>query len=135
MSNGVPILGTVTKKCKVERISDYVFKIILVQGLNRQIRRMCYFLGYEVTKLQRVRIMNVSLGNLKVGDWRELTNSELDKINAMVASSSKTEEASKEKPKQKENQKSAKKRFVPKNKFSKQKGQKQYQKRKPKKRK
>ena len=102
MSNGVPILGTVTKKCKVERISDYVFKIILVQGLNRQIRRMCSFLGYEVTKLQRVRIMNVSLGNLKVGDWRELTNSELDKINAMVASSSKTEEASKEKPKKKD---------------------------------
>ena len=94
MSNGIPILGTVTKKCKVEKINDFTFKIILTQGLNRQIRRMCEYLQYEVTKLRRTRIMNVALGNLKYGDWRELTSEELQKINGMVAASSKTEEAS-----------------------------------------
>lgn len=94
MSNGVPILGTITKKCKVERIKNTVFKIILVQGLNRQIRRMCSHLGYDVTKLKRVRIMNVNLGNLKYGAWRELTDDELKEINNMILSSSKTEEAS-----------------------------------------
>lgn len=94
MSNGIPILGTVTKKCKVEKISSNVFKIVLVQGLNRQIRRMCSYLGYDVLKLKRTRIMNVVLGNLKPGDWRELTNDELQIINKMIASSSKTEEAS-----------------------------------------
>ncbi|MBU3012627.1 23S rRNA pseudouridine(2604) synthase RluF [Polaribacter vadi] len=101
MSNGIPILGTITKKCKVEKVSEKVFKIILVQGLNRQIRRMCEYLGYEVTKLKRTRIMSVELGNLKQGDWRELTEDELKEINTMIASSSKTEEASvvKEKPK------------------------------------
>ncbi len=95
MRNGIPILGTVTKKCKVERINDTTFKIILVQGLNRQIRRMCEYLGYEVKKLKRTRIMNVTLGNLKVGAWRELTTKEMDEINTLVSSSSKTEEASK----------------------------------------
>ncbi|APZ47039.1 23S rRNA pseudouridine synthase F [Polaribacter reichenbachii] len=101
MSNGIPILGTITKKCKVEKVSEKVFKIILVQGLNRQIRRMCEYLDYEVTKLKRTRIMNVELRNLKQGDWRELTEDELKEINTMIASSSKTEEASvvKEKPK------------------------------------
>ncbi|MCL4157245.1 UNVERIFIED_CONTAM: hypothetical protein GTU68_012233, partial [Idotea baltica] len=94
MSNGIPILGTVTKKCKVEKISEKVFKIILVQGLNRQIRRMCEYLDYEVTKLKRVRIMNVELGNLKAGEWRELTDEEMNVINNMIADSSKTEEAS-----------------------------------------
>lgn len=94
MSNGIPILGTVTKKCKVEKLSDKVFKIILVQGLNRQIRRMCAYLGYDVLKLKRTRIMNVSLGNLKYGEWRELTKTEIDKINSLIATSSKTEEAS-----------------------------------------
>ncbi|WP_428742789.1 23S rRNA pseudouridine(2604) synthase RluF [Tenacibaculum sp.] len=95
MSNGIPILGTMTKKCKVERINNITFKITLVQGLNRQIRRMCEYLGYEVIKLKRTRIMNVTLGNLKVGEWRELTSKEMDEINKLVASSSKTEEASK----------------------------------------
>ena len=94
MSNGIPILGTVTKKCKVEKVNDTTFKIILTQGLNRQIRRMCEYLNYEVTQLKRTRIMNVSLGNLKYGDWRELTPKELQEINRMVAVSSKTEEAS-----------------------------------------
>ncbi|MBA6155387.1 23S rRNA pseudouridine(2604) synthase RluF [Tenacibaculum sp. S7007] len=105
MSNGIPILGTVTQNCKVEKITDFVFKIILTQGLNRQIRRMCEYLGYEVTKLKRERIMNVSLGKLKTGDWRELTEEEMKEINQMISSSSKTEEAStiieKQKPKPK----------------------------------
>jgi len=73
----VPILGTVTKKCKVQQESRFVFRITLVQGLNRQIRRMCEHFGYEVTKLERVRIMNVSLGGLPVGQWRDLTDKEL----------------------------------------------------------
>lgn len=118
MSNGIPILGTITKKCKVEKVSTTVFKIILVQGLNRQIRRMCEYLDYEVTKLKRTRIMNVQLGNLKPGDWRELTKEELNVINTMIAKSSKTEEASvvKEKP----TKTKPKKKFVPtKNDFNK----------------
>lgn len=105
MRKGVPILGTITKKCKVEKISQNIFKIILVQGLNRQIRRMCTHLGYEVTKLKRVRIMNVTLGNLKPGDWRELTDEEMDSINKMIATSSKTEEASVNKTSTKQQQK------------------------------
>ncbi|CAM1341339.1 23S rRNA pseudouridine(2604) synthase RluF [Tenacibaculum aestuarii] len=97
MSNGIPILGTVTKKCKVERINDTTFKIVLVQGLNRQIRRMCEYLGYEVKKLKRTRIMNVTLGNLKVGEWRELTSKEMNEINKLVENSSKTQETSEKK--------------------------------------
>ena len=94
MSNGIPILGTKTKKCKVVQINDKSFKIILTQGLNRQIRRMCEYLGYNVTRLVRTRIMNVELTNLKVGKWRKLTKKEIDLINKMVLDSSKTEEAS-----------------------------------------
>lgn len=94
MSNGVPILDTVTKKCRVERINDFTFKIILTQGLNRQIRRMCSHLGYEVTRLKRVRIMNIKLGNLKRGEYRHFTSEELIEINRLVANSIKTEEAS-----------------------------------------
>ena len=94
MGNGIPILGAVTKKCFVEKISDKVFKIILTQGLNRQIRRMCEYLEYEVTKLKRTRIMNVELGYLQTGDWRELTDEEMSEINKMISKSSKTEEAS-----------------------------------------
>ena len=96
MSQGIPILGTVTKKCKLEKLSDFSFKIVLTQGLNRQIRRMCEFLEYEVTKLKRTRIMNVNLGKLEVGQWRELTQEEMQLIQKMIASSSKTEEASKD---------------------------------------
>lgn len=94
MSSGIPILGTVTKKCKVVQTGPATFTIVLVQGLNRQIRRMSEHLGYEVTKLQRTRIMNVSLGKLQKGDWRELTLAEMKEINQMIASSSKTAEAS-----------------------------------------
>nr|WP_297399165.1 23S rRNA pseudouridine(2604) synthase RluF [uncultured Marinobacter sp.] len=77
MANGVPILGSVTKKCRVSRESRFVFRITLVQGLNRQIRRMCEYFGYEVTRLERIRIMNVSLKGLAVGQWRDLTDKEL----------------------------------------------------------
>ncbi|ACT92484.1 23S rRNA pseudouridine(2604) synthase RluF [Dyadobacter fermentans] len=94
MSSGVPILGVVTKKCFVRKDSSYVFTIILTQGLNRQIRRMCEFLGYNVTKLKRVRIMNVTLKDLPVGKWRDLTAAEMQEINAAIAGSTKTEEGS-----------------------------------------
>ncbi len=91
MSNGLPILGTQTKKCFVRQEGGRRFRIILTQGLNRQIRRMCEYLGYKVQKLSRVRIMNVQLGNLPVGHWRYLTGPEIDKLNELVAESSKTE--------------------------------------------
>ncbi|WP_435416597.1 23S rRNA pseudouridine(2604) synthase RluF [Polaribacter aestuariivivens] len=95
MGNGIPILGTITQKCFVEKIADKIIKIVLTQGLNRQIRRMCEYLDYEVTKLKRTRIMNVELGYLQTGDWRELTDEEMKEINKMISTSSKTEEASK----------------------------------------
>jgi 23S rRNA pseudouridine2604 synthase len=88
MSNGVPMLGVMTKKCKIELINPTTFRIILVQGLNRQIRRMCEHFGYEVIKLERVRIMNISLKGLPVGDWRDLTESEMKTIHAMITKSS-----------------------------------------------
>ncbi|MDA9316513.1 23S rRNA pseudouridine(2604) synthase RluF [Polaribacter sp.] len=111
MGNGIPILGAVTKKCLVEKVSDKVFKIILTQGLNRQIRRMCEYLEYEVTKLKRTRIMNVELGYLQTGDWRELSDEEMSEINKMISTSSKTEDAS---PKKQQAKKSAsKKRAAP----------------------
>lgn len=91
MRNGVPILDTVTRKCKVFEVSKYQFRIILTQGLNRQIRRMCEYLGYRVKKLKRIRIMNVNL-DLPVGKWRKLTSKELEEINRLVSTSSKTYE-------------------------------------------
>ncbi|WP_429843041.1 23S rRNA pseudouridine(2604) synthase RluF [Brevibacillus sp. FIR094] len=81
MANGVRILGTTTKPCKVTKVSDRVFNIVLTQGLNRQIRRMCQAFGYQVRKLERVRIMNIGLGNLKLGQWRNLTAKELTDLN------------------------------------------------------
>lgn len=93
MSNGIPILGTVTKPCKVRQLSPTSFNIILHQGLNRQIRRMTEYLGYNVTRLKRVRIMNISLGSLKVGQWRLLNNKELANITEMLAQSSSIMEA------------------------------------------
>ncbi|MBT8263118.1 MAG: 23S rRNA pseudouridine(2604) synthase RluF [Bacteroidia bacterium] len=87
MRNGVPILDTVTKKCEVEQLSRYVFRIILVQGLNRQIRRMCEYLGYDVQELKRIRIMNIKLGNLKTGEWRDLSSEELNGLKNAVADS------------------------------------------------
>ncbi len=94
MANGVPILGTVTQKCKVSKISSNSFNIVLTQGLNRQIRRMCEYLGYEVLTLQRIRIMNVDLKGLKPGQWRHLTAQEMNEINKSVANSGKTQEHS-----------------------------------------
>lgn len=98
MGNGVPLLGTVTKKCFVKQEGNKRFRIILVQGLNRQIRRMCEYLGYDVVKLTRLRIMNVRLDNLATGKWRYLTAPEIDQMNDMVTTSVKTEEASYTKP-------------------------------------
>ncbi len=89
MSNGIPILDTVTRKCEVEMLDKHTFRIILTQGLNRQIRRMCEYLGYRVTRLQRVRIMNVWL-DLPVGQWRHLTATEVKEIDRLAADSSKT---------------------------------------------
>lgn len=89
MSNGIPILDTITRKCKVEKLSKYEFKIILTQGLNRQIRRMTEYLGYNVVKLKRVRIMNISL-DMPVGTYREFTKEELKEINRLVSTSTKT---------------------------------------------
>jgi 23S rRNA pseudouridine2604 synthase len=88
MSQGVPILGTMTKKCKVSQVAPTVFKITLVQGLNRQIRRMCEHFGYQVVKLERTKIMNVNLKGLPVGEWRDLTEKELKVLLDSVAGSS-----------------------------------------------
>ena len=101
MATGVPILGQVTKKCKVTQESTLVFRITLIQGLNRQIRRMCEYFGYEVRKLERVRIMNVSLTGIPLGEWRDLTEQELEGIFAMIEKSSSETEKSKPKPKPK----------------------------------
>lgn len=89
MRNGVPILGTITRKCVVEKINDRTFKIILTQGLNRQIRRMCEHLDYRVRKLKRVRIMNIEL-DIPVGQYRDFTDAELKELNKLLGDSSKT---------------------------------------------
>ena len=99
---GVPMLGTVTKKCKVKKEAPFVFRITLVQGLNRQIRRMCKHFGYEVTKLERTRIMNVSLKGLPIGEWREFTDDELIELFKLIEHSSSEENPEKKaKPKAK----------------------------------
>mgnify|MGYP004447922475 FL=1 len=95
MYNGVRILGTLTKKCVVNKINERTFRIILTQGMNRQIRRMCEALGYTVTKLNRIRIMNIKLGDLKIGSWRNLSSEELRKLNSLISTSVKTKEADK----------------------------------------
>lgn len=84
MSQGIPILGTKTKRCVVEKQSKFVFRIILTQGLNRQIRRMCEFLDYKVVSLKRVRIMQVHLGKLDVGKWRYLSQQEMQQIQRQI---------------------------------------------------
>lgn len=94
MGSGVPILGTTTKKCKISKEGPNSFRIVLVQGLNRQIRRMCEYFEYEVIKLERVRIMNISLKGIPVGEWRELKPHEMAEIEEAIADSSSTEEAS-----------------------------------------
>ena len=94
MGAGIPILDTVTDKCKVKKINNTTFKIVLTQGLNRQIRRMCDYLGYEVKTLQRVRIMNISLDGIKKGEYRNFTKLELEELQKLIQGSIKTEEAS-----------------------------------------
>ena len=84
MSEGVPILDTVTRPCTVKKIGKYTFSIILTQGLNRQIRRMCAAFGYEVKDLVRIRIMNIRLGSLKEGAYRKLTDEELEELYEML---------------------------------------------------
>lgn len=89
MANGIPILDTLTKKCEVEKLSTFTFKIILTQGLNRQIRRMCEYLNYEVTALIRTRIMNINL-DVSLGQYRELTEDEFSELCALLSDSKKT---------------------------------------------
>ncbi|NLP35268.1 MAG: pseudouridine synthase [Clostridiales bacterium] len=84
MSSGVPILNTVTKPCKIKPIDKYTFRIILTQGLNRQIRRMCEYLNYNVISLQRIRIMNIHLGRLKPGNYRNVTEKEIEGMNNLI---------------------------------------------------
>lgn len=90
MANGVPILDTVTRKCFVEQTGRFEFKIILTQGLNRQIRRMCEYLNFEVIRLKRTRIMNVNLDDLAIGKWRYISEDEMNEINRLLSESSKT---------------------------------------------
>ncbi|HSP82667.1 MAG TPA: 23S rRNA pseudouridine(2604) synthase RluF [Gillisia sp.] len=97
MGMGIPILDTVTKKCEVEKLGNFDFRIVLTQGLNRQIRRMCEYLGYEVTRLKRTRIMNVKL-DIPTGEWRDLTPQEVRTINEMVSDSAKTTVPSEKSP-------------------------------------
>ena len=80
MSEGVPILDTITRKCTLKRMGKTSFNIILTQGLNRQIRRMCEYFGYKVLKLKRIRIMNIKLGNLKSGTYRNITDKEYEEL-------------------------------------------------------
>ena len=93
MSGGIPILDRVTKKCKVEKLNTYEFRIVLTQGLNRQIRRMCEYLNYEVETLKRIRIMNIKL-DMPVGAYRELRSEELKELNSLIQDSTKTFKAS-----------------------------------------
>lgn len=94
MEKGVPILNTITRPCTVMKENDITFRIILTQGLNRQIRRMCEYLGYRVLTLKRVRIMNISLGNLKVGTYRNVTEKELETLNKMLIEEKKHDQKS-----------------------------------------
>lgn len=89
MRNGIPILDTLTKKCEVERLGKYTFRIVLTQGLNRQIRRMCEYLGYQVTALKRIRVLNIPL-DIPVGEYRDLTAAELQEMNGLLQDSQKT---------------------------------------------
>ncbi len=88
MADGVPILDTVTRKCQVERIGKYKFRIVLTQGLNRQIRRMCEYFGYQVTKLERIRVMNITLGDLRPGQYRKVSEEEIAELMELIKDSS-----------------------------------------------
>jgi len=112
MGSGVPILGEMTKKCKVVKESVFSFRIVLIQGLNRQIRRMCEYFEYDVVKLERIRIMNIGLKGIPLGEWRQLDSEEMGQIMTAIANSSSTVEP---KPK---SQESKPKASEPKSKFS-----------------
>ena len=92
MRNGVKIPGAITQKCFVKQEGDNRFRIVLTQGLNRQIRRMCEALGFRVTSLKRIRIMNISVSGLQPGKWRYFTPQEINAINEMLQFSSKTDD-------------------------------------------
>ena len=94
MANGVSILGVMTQKCEVKKETNYIFRITLIQGMNRQIRRMCEAFGYEVVQLERIRVMNISIKSLGVGEWRELTEKELKVLFEMIEHSSSTDDGS-----------------------------------------
>ncbi|HEX8424657.1 23S rRNA pseudouridine(2604) synthase RluF [Hymenobacter sp.] len=94
MANGVSILGVMTQKCEVKKETNYIFRITLIQGMNRQIRRMCEAFGYEVVQLERIRVMNISIKGLGVGEWRELTEKELKVLFEMIEHSSGTDDGS-----------------------------------------
>ncbi|GAA3928954.1 23S rRNA pseudouridine(2604) synthase RluF [Hymenobacter algoricola] len=94
MRGGVSIMGIMTQKCEVKKETNYIFRITLIQGMNRQIRKMCEAFGYEVVQLERIRVMNITLKGIGVGDWRELTEKELAGIMEMTKNSSGTKEAS-----------------------------------------
>lgn len=115
MSQGVPILDRVTRKCSIEKINTYTFKISLIQGLNRQIRRMCEYFGYEVIKLERIQIMNIKLDKLGQGNWRDLTVQELAELFDMLEKSDKAEKSAAAK----QAEKPAKKTGVPNKKYHK----------------
>ena len=96
MANGVPIMpGLTTRKCRLQRVNEYTFKIALSQGLNRQIRRMCEYFSYNVVKLERTKILNIELGKLGYGNWRDLTHEELNTLFDLLEDSSKTEQSGK----------------------------------------
>lgn len=95
MAHGVPILDCVTRKCELKEINPYMFQISLIQGLNRQIRRMCEYFGYEVTKLERIQIMNIKLGSLGQGNWRNLTPAELEGLFDLLEESDKNQKSKK----------------------------------------
>jgi 23S rRNA pseudouridine2604 synthase len=111
MASGVPIMGQVTKRCNVSKEAAFVFRIILVQGMNRQIRRMCEFFGYTVVKLERVRIMHIELKGIPAGEWREIEGEELARLNKLIEHSSGTTKAQ-----QKAKEIAAKKTIAPKKK-------------------
>ncbi|GAB3296104.1 pseudouridine synthase [Hymenobacter tenuis] len=94
MANGVPLGGVMTQPCKVTKETPYIFRIILVQGLNRQIRRMCEYFGYEVVQLERIRVMNINVKGLGVGEWRELKEKELKVLFEMIKDSDGTDNGS-----------------------------------------
>lgn len=106
MASGVPMLGVTTKKCKVEKVSAQVFRIVLIQGLNRQIRRMCEYYGYQVVKLERLRIMHITLKGIPMGEWRSLNDDEMQRLYGMIEDSQsdvKPKHVSSTKPKSKSN--------------------------------